>query len=448
MLRSTLLPTLRESGARVVIFSPFANDASFKAEFNGTHEPLVVVPFSPLARLALRLREILLKSDHPVLADAQLIMHGTRARRVIRTASARERLLQAARRIIRPLRGALATLFDKLEERLLRVPQYEHVCRTYNPSTIILGTCDADPQDIVWLTHARWSGAKAVVVDLPWNYFDDRMFSPPRPSTICAWNEDMVQHLRERFDLDSKKVSTVVTGCLRYDKYARSLTLMPREEFLRSMGADPARISLVYFLSGSHWNPHQAQIVRLILESVSAGAIRNNPQLIVRFGPHEKGLKEEFKILKEEYPDLVFDWAEETPQMDRVINLLAHSAASLSIFSSIALDAAAFDKPMIYTGFSGFAYPHEDDTAAARVYEFDFVRRALKTKGVRIAYDAKSLIELINQGMENPEADAAGRKVLVKKFLGNLDGKAGDRIARVIENTQKIRHSVKVPGPS
>ena len=94
------------------------------------------------------------------------------------------------------------------------------------------------------------------------------------------------------------------------------------------------------------------------------------------------------------------------------------------------------------------AYPHEDDTAAARVYEFDFVRRALKTKGVRIAYDAKSLIELINQGMENPEADAAGRKVLVKKFLGNLDGKAGDRIARVIENTQKIRHSVKVPGPS
>lgn len=436
MLRGTLLAELlRRPDTRVVIVSPFAGETDFRTEFDHPrveHLPLAALNFGYLARAALRLREALLKADHPVLQNALAIMRGTRARRVIRGLSMREYLLIAMRRILQPLRPRIAALFDALEERLLYIPAYESACRTYRPEAVVLGTCDADPQDVVWLACARRFSVRAVVVDLPWNYLDDRMFSPPRPATICVWSERMAKHLEERFNVARDQIR--VTGCLRYDSFAKPPRVLPREEFLRSIGADPGRKAIVYFLSGAHWHPHQHEVAKLVLTSIRSGTIAENPQLIVRFGPHERGVRDAFQALAREYPDdMVFDWAEETPGMDRVLNLLFHSDISLSIFSSLALDAAILDKPMFYTGFSGFPVPYKDDAAIARIYEFDFVRRALGTGGVRVAYDTSSFLSLLNESLKNPQQDKEGRKELVRHFLGTIDGKAGERIARIIE---------------
>lgn len=432
ILRTDILRTLEQTpDTRTIIVSPFANDEAFKKEFaQSIHIPIAKIPSVRIGRLN-HLREIILGINLPIFTQAKLIERSVVARQVITNLTFLEDVIWYLRAALRPLRSVFIVVFDRLEESLLRVPVYENLCRTYQVSGCILGTF-TEQQDIAWLALARRKKIKAYVVDFPWSYLENRVYAVPRKAEICVWSEMMQKELITNFPFPAEQA--YITGSQRYDFYAKNFPKMNREEFFSMLKLDPNRPLIVYFLGSDYWHPHQHDVAELMLRWINEDILPKNTQLLVRMG-WKQSISPEFQALAKIYPNLILQRADDAPHQDIPTHLIYYSDVCLSIFSSLILDACVQDKPMVLTGFSGFSEAHKDDAAIRQMYTYEFMKEAFSTSGIRVAYDAEEFISLLTTYLAKPAVDQTGRKELVQKFFGTIDGKAGERIAKIILET-------------
>jgi len=429
ILRTDIYRTLTKQGnARIVIVSPFAKEEKFKKEFaEAIHVPSVKLSL-PLVRRISRMRDIILGINHPFFAKARAIERSITEHKVILKPTTKEITFAWLRAPLRPLRGILAFCFDRLEERVFRISAYDAACRSYAPNAVITGTV-TEPEDAVWLAYARRFGASAHVVDMPWSYIENRVYAPPRPAHLYAWTDAVRDEIKKYYNFPDRLIHVV--GSQRYDWYAHGFPTYTREEFLQKIGADPAKKLITYFVGSSYLNPHEHDVAALILEAIKKGELPSDTQLVVRIGWKQK-VEEEFKRLLEEYDNFIIQEADELPDQTYPSHLVYFSDVSMSSYSSLALDAAVLDRPSIFTGFAGSRFTHPDDASIARIYDYEFVKKALATEGVRVAYDATTFLSLIAGYIADPLKDSENRHAMTKTFFGTIDGKAGERIAKSI----------------
>jgi hypothetical protein len=431
ILRTSLLQEMRGvPDSRVIVLSPFAQTPSFLKEFPSvTHVP--IDPISPaFVRSIVRWREIFLKIDKPFFWRARMIERSIEDRQKYTVLTNKEKVLRAIAIVAKPFRFFLIPLFDYIEERLLPTSSYKKFIQTYRPDAIILGTA-SEPQDLVWLALSRIYKIPAFVVDMPWSYFDTRFSSVPRKAYYLCWSEKTRNKFLDLYPTDSALLYT--TGSQRYDFYVRHFPKQTREEFLRSISVDPAKKLITYFASSDVWHSHQVDVTELILEKIQQGELPSDTHVLIRLGWKQE-VSGEFKKLSEQYKNLSFLRAEDTPNQDYPAHLVYYSVVSLTDSSSLALDAAVLDKPMIFTGLTGLSYAHPDEIGIKQIYAYEFIQEALETGGVRVAYEPHEFISLIAQYIKDPTKDADGRKRLVERYLGSVDGYSGKRMAEIIVN--------------
>jgi hypothetical protein len=168
-----------------------------------------------------------------------------------------------------------------------------------------------------------------------------------------------------------------------------------------------------------------------MLEEIENGLLPVETQVLVRLG-WKQLISKEFQALAERYPHLHIQRADDASHRLYPTLLLNYCDVAVSASSSLALDAAVLDAPMMYAGFAGYRTRHTDDELIAQVYGYEFIKRALATEGVRVAYTAETFLALLQNHITNRPFDSKGREQLVKTFLGTIDGKAGKRMADII----------------
>src|SRR3989344_9487864 len=109
-------------------------------------------------------------------------------------------------------------------------------------------------------------------------------------------------------------------------------------------------------------------------------------------------------------------------------NTLAHASVIIGYTSSIMIDAAIFDKPIV-----GIYFETKNNLLLmerpTEYYKTEHFMKALQTGGIRLARDREDLIRSINGYLENPSLDREGRRRLAEEQCWRLDGKAGERVA-------------------
>ncbi len=427
ILRSDIFSSLKTK-SKIVILSPFVDDEDFTKEFSGenvVHQALPALPAS-LVKTS-RVREHALALDTAKHEHAKLVEMSTTANALIRSLPPKDRVMKFLRMLLRPFRSTLVNLFDYLEEYAISEPSFEGLLREHSPDGIVVGTLSHDAHDIAWLAVGRKHRVPVFVVDLPWNYFENRLYSVPRQAHIFVWNDLMKQELVDLKSINAELIH--VEGCQRYDTYAKFSPSATREELFKSIGADPQKKLITYFVGTDNWHPHQLDVTKLLLEDIKAMRIPES-MVLVRFGPTQR-IPEAYISLQQEFPNLLLESADTLPNKDHVANLLNFADVNLSIFSSLALDAAVLNKPMIYTGLSGLDHAENDDAVIRLLFTFSFIRKALETGGVDVAYDKDTFRSIIGSYMNDPEQNAEKRVTLVNSYLPNF-GTAGSHIADTI----------------
>jgi hypothetical protein len=448
-LRSTLLPELLERCEHVGIFAPRPAIPRLRSELPGGR-------FSFHA-LRSRERRIDTVAEFIRLFFADWALTPTRQIRE-REEWARNRwrrLLWPAHR--RLGRSALwrRTWYDA-ENWLLPDPYHRPAFARLEPDVVVTATPGVVVSDIRLVRRARASGVPSVTFTQGWDNLTSKTIIGARPDELIVWNERMLDEAVELHGFSAERVT--VTGPPHFDPYVRRTGWIDRADFLRSLGLDPAKRIILYATSPQRYFTDSIAVADLLIQANESGRFGPDVQLVIRLHPQvilgkdadDLGAWERFR--GRAYVDmprgatgLVGDY---TPDgTAHIAQLLDASAVTINVASSISIDAAIFDTPVVNLRFDA-APGRPYLKSVRRQYDTDHYQQVVRTGAVRIADSPEQLIDEVCRYLADPSHERAERAELVRGLCYRADGLAGARVAEAIARIGARRRSRANPEAS
>lgn len=250
-----------------------------------------------------------------------------------------------------------------------------------------------------------------------------------------VWSELMARDLR-RFYPETMASSVTITGAPQFDMHVRGDKRISRQNFCAELGLDPTRPIVTYVGTAAGAVPDDEWIAAQIAAGFEAQRVPGNPQLLVRLHPLDSG--ERFAGLAKRGVSVLRSWEHDKSQptwslpstrdIDLLWGTLAHTAVSVNFNSTMSLDFALFDCPVVNLAFQTPATT-AGGIDVARFLRYEHFRPVLEEKASRLAVSPEGILEAVAAYLQNPAADRDSRKRLVARVCGPMDGRAGDRIA-------------------
>lgn len=218
----------------------------------------------------------------------------------------------------------------------------------------------------------------------------------PKPISdkICVWGNSSKDYLL-KLGFEEDKIE--ITGSPEFDEHRK---------FAENIEDNKNKIILF---------ATQAPYKNINLESIEE--MSKNQKLedfIIYVKPHPDEDPVTYKFLEEKYPDKVFI----RPKNENLSYLLAVSDVILTVSSTVGLEAAILNKPLVCINFLGEKSVYVDDG---------------------IALEAKNAQELVNCIKKVFELDVSAelsknRSEFIREYVYGLDGKSVNRIIKVIKD--------------
>ncbi|MBP9748878.1 hypothetical protein KBD18_01605, partial [Patescibacteria group bacterium] len=214
--------------------------------------------------------------------------------------------------------------------------------------------------------------------------------------------------------------------------------------------ADPKRQLFLYAAAGDWMTPHDHEVLQDLLEWIARDELGAPAQVLLRLHPKYTSATE----AAARGPHLIVDrpgvyqeegtflhWEFEDADVRHLANSLAHSAVVVNTASTLSIEAAFFDRPIVLIGYDGKQQIPSRDSVA-RFYQRDHYQRIVVSGGATLVVSAEAFRETIRAYLKNPSQDAAGRARIVSEQCWRVDGQAGHRVAATL-----ISHLSKSGGP-
>lgn len=261
-----------------------------------------------------------------------------------------------------------------------------------------------------------------------------------------VWSELMRDELL-RFYPDVTPERVHVVGTPQFDPYAAAELQWTRAEFFARIGADPARPLLCYSGGDTGTAPEDQHHLRILLEQIRRGQIKGNPQVLVRPAPVDDGKR--YDAVRRAFPELIFaqpawvhakpgDWASVLPTAEDIqflANLTRHADVNVNLASTMTLDFAIHDRPVVNVAFDVADPPIFGKPLWEYYYRFDHYRRVVEIGAPRFARTPDELAAHVNAYLENPALERDQRRQLVELQvalpLGNASQKIMETLAQI-----------------
>jgi hypothetical protein len=331
----------------------------------------------------------------------------------------------------RPRPGLYADLFDK-----------------YRPDLVVAAT-PGWRLDRYLLREAGHLGIPTMAVIVGWD--NPSSYSIPGASTqwIICWSDAQKEELVRGSDWTPERVH--VGGIPSYDGYLRKTWVMPREDYFRLHGLDPARALVSYACSFVHFAPNYPNIEALA-RLISADSLSRPSQLLIRL--HPSHFQDRPRIFAEErcrvealearFPhvhvvkpvplggSLGYYGGED---MDEKASMMTHSDVVATVYSTMLVETAIHDTPMIAAVIDapgGWNVPHKYSLSMDRIADWPTHKRFGQARAGRVAHSESELREALGLYLTDPALDSAERRKFVKDEITYTDGTAGRRSANFI----------------
>lgn len=271
----------------------------------------------------------------------------------------------------------------------------------------------------------------------------DNLSSKPTvlPSWVDAywtWSPFMSAELRRFYPRISVEHITTV-GSPHFDFHRLSDMIEPREQFMARWQLDPAKPYVLIGTSTNHVQPDAPQVtielVRLIRQQ------HPDLQILLRWHPKETSdrwqpfvdeLRDHGVRLQDTRPDIHMDSGGFVPPRDfhrDQVNTIYHSAVVVQMTSTLTVDAAILDRPVISIGYD--ALPDRRFTVgnALTFTTSTHYNYLVETGGVTVAWTPQACLDAIQAYLADPTLHAAGRQHIVEIVTGDLLGEAGKNLA-------------------
>lgn len=432
ILRTDILPTLlKNPEIRLVFFVKSPQRIEYhKKEFSNPrifYEFVELPPVVGLDRLFLRLKFVLLRTATTNLRREMVFDTENKWFFYYFNYAANFLLARTfVRRIVRAFDLALVknSTFTKFFEK-------------YHPDIIICANL-FDEQETHFLREAKKWKVDSIGFINSWDRASARCILRLLPDKIVVFNNLVKQDMIKYHDVPEENI--FVGGVPQYDQYL-TFKPMPRDKFFQSIRINPLKKLIVYSPVGGMFDDSDWAMIDILYRLKNEGKFGGDTELFLRFPPND--FMDEVELskrpyLKYVYPGVRFskkrgvDWDMTFQELEQLSNTIYYMSLLVGYASSIGVDAAAFDKPVICINFE--VRKNKLIKSPSAYNRMAHYQKALAIGGIRLVNNEEELVEWVQKYLKNPELDEKGRQRLFESQCQFLDGKSGERIGKFILN--------------
>ena len=334
-------------------------------------------------------------------------------------------------------------------EYSIHTAQKEHYLKILEPikeEVLVLCTHIHLPNEAPLLNAARSLNIPSIGIVNSWDNVYKGIESHPDLSLV--WNDINKKEMMDFEGYPSEAVECI--GVPAFDPYFVKENHWSREEFCKKIGFDPKRPILLYATIGQ-FVPffEETFLLKTIIEITKMYPLERRPQVICRLHPWSK--REIFNSFKNE-ENLYFSgfknylptlgWCPTYEEVVYAGNLLNHSDICLTPGSTMTLEAAIFDTPIIVPVFNDYQPEIWEDYYSRFCLVWHF-GRLVREDLLPLVRNKQELKDWIDKYLSDPSLYKMGRKRIVDDYVQFSDGGAINRLVDVIEKTVKQNHLLK-----
>src|SRR3989344_700541 len=420
ILSTKLIAKLTDKNVRVIVLGPSKKKVFFERELAGSGAVFEGVD-AVLDRRDNFLRYLALSAVNTnslrIKRMTEMKGSGSRLAGVVGNGSFGYKLARFANGLLTP-KNTFTALFEK-----------------YQPDLVF----SADIQneyDVRLTAEAMSKGIRALGMVRSWDNLGCKGTFRIIPEKILFNNELLRREAVKKHGVPEDK--TEVIGIPHYDAYV-SGARSPRDEFFKNLGLDPKKKTLLFTPNGDRYlknNTVDRDVLDIINKNLSA-----EWQILVRLPPMDK-----VSYLDETIPNkrVVVDrpQTEYATLKNNEISKEADGHLADSLYwsdlvvsgpSTICIDAALFDKPIILAGFDGYEdRPYKE--GVLRFYDYDHWKPVLNSGGVPLAKNVSEFQNLLIKYAENPGLNREARGKMLLEQCQFTDGQSTERLFNLINN--------------
>lgn len=283
---------------------------------------------------------------------------------------------------------------------------------------------------------ARAVGIKTVANIFSWDNLYTKVFVAQDIDYLTVGTAIVKKEAMRLADVAENKLQ--VLGLPQFDFYFKPELILERQEFLESIGADPAK-RLVIFAIGTNDARHlinQEHFLKLFSNLAKELGL----QFYVR--SHPKAKTSDYLIGKfKNDPGIIFenregyktgaDFSFKQGDEQLLVNLFKHSNLVITFYSTILIEACIFDKPVININYSA-GMRNGYFSRIKRYKEYEHIDQILKNNSAKWVNNDQQTIASIKEYLENPAKDSIGRKKTVEEQVFFTDGDSARRVVNFL----------------
>jgi CDP-glycerol glycerophosphotransferase (TagB/SpsB family) len=310
----------------------------------------------------------------------------------------------------------------------------------YQPDLVIAST-PGWRYDRYLLRQAAARGVSTASVIVGWDNSSSYSLPGANVDYINCWSEVQKQELMLGSDWRAEQIH--IGGIPSYDGYFTQRWELPRAEYFKKHGLDPARKLIAYASSFITFSPN-IQNIEALAELVNGDELAAPSQLLVRLHPnhfmdveHFAAEREQVRVLAAAHLHVhVVEPASlggslghySGEDMDEKASMMAHADVFVTVYSTMVVEASAHQAPVVSACIdSPEGWPHNFNLPLSRIGDWPTHSRFRDSDAGRVAYDKAELREALNFYLQQPEAHLAARKAFIQREVTYTDASAGRR---------------------
>lgn len=346
----------------------------------------------------------------------------------------------------------LRDLWLAMERRVFPGHEFDGLIRRLAPSLVITTDYASHAVEIRLLRAAHRDECPTVSIVYSWDNLSSKGIMGEVPGSLVVWNQIMAGEADEFHQYPRSRVH--VTGAAQFDVYFRKDLLASREECCRRWGLDPARPILTFGTITAKFFPYSLEVLEMLLEARAKGDIPADLQILVRLHPqtmqgeHRDEVVEKIIALAGKIEGLHINmpavrcwgslYSPVPNDQKELAEILRHSVAVMHPGSTLSIDAAAMDCPIIGIAFDGRqTLPY--GLSIRRFWDFGYMVPVIESGGVDLVRSGEELNAAVTQACRDRSRKAAQRKALAARLCAFTDGRSAERVGSVIRATLETR---------
>jgi hypothetical protein len=298
-------------------------------------------------------------------------------------------------------------------------------------------------EDQLLLWAATAAGLPVITAIISFDNPTTRGRLPVLGERVLVWNRTNQAEI-ERAYPDLAPGAVHVTGAPQFDLHRDPARVLDEAVWRDRLGLPPDRPVILYGAGPEELLPGEPALVIAIDEAIARGRISGDPVVLLRGHPADPADRWTALDAREHIvvapgwgrADGGLAWPSDD-EIDVQISTFAHAAVHVNICSSMSIDGAAFDRPVITPTFVPDA-PPSIRRRIRSLYRQEHWQPIARSGGVTAVGNEAELVAAIERALADPGAGHEGRRRLVADLLTYDDGRSSARV--VAEVAEVLGH--------